>query len=68
MPKAQRHALYKRVRHALRHQTDGVEVVQEALRVLATTHRSTVITRAVGYLETHAHRMRGGVSDLLISP
>ena len=37
MPKAQRQALYKRLRHALRHQTDGVEVVQEALRALATT-------------------------------
>src|SRR5262249_5068712 len=58
MPKAQRHALYKRLRHALRHQTDGVEVVQEALRALATTHRSTVIPCALGYLETHAHRMR----------
>src|SRR3989442_9698078 len=34
MPKAQRHALYKRLRHALRHQTDGVEVVQEALHGL----------------------------------
>jgi hypothetical protein len=58
MPKAQRHALYKRLRHALRHQTDGVEVVQEALHGLATTHRSKAITRALGYLETHAHRMR----------
>jgi hypothetical protein len=58
MPKAQRQALYKRLRHALRHQTDGVEVVQEALRALATTHRSKAIKRALGYLETHAHRMR----------
>jgi len=58
MPKAQRHALYKRLRHALRHQTDGVEVVQEALRALATTHRSKTITRALGSVETHAHRMR----------
>ena len=58
MPKAQRQALYKRLRHALRHQTDGVEVVQEALRALATTHRSKAITRALGYVETHAHRMR----------
>jgi len=58
MPKAQRHALYKRLRHALRHQTEGVEVVQEALRALATTHRSKAITRALGYVETHAHRMR----------
>lgn len=58
MPKAQRHALYKRLRHALRHQTDGVEVVQEALQGLVTTHRSKAITRALGYLETHAHRMR----------
>lgn len=58
MPKAQRQALYKRLRHALRHQTDGVEVVQEAWRTLATTHRSKAIPRALGYVETHAHRMR----------
>jgi hypothetical protein len=58
MPKAQRHALYKRLRHALRHQTDGVEVVQEALRALATTHRSKAIPRALRYVEAHAHRMR----------
>jgi hypothetical protein len=58
MPKAQRHALYKRLRHALRHQTDGVEVVQETLRALATTHRSKAIPRALGYVEAHAHRMR----------
>jgi hypothetical protein len=58
MPKAQRQALYKRLRHALRHQTDGVEVVQEALRALATTHRSKAIPRALRYVETHAHRMR----------
>jgi hypothetical protein len=32
MPKAQRQALYKRLRHALRHKADGVEVVMEALR------------------------------------
>jgi len=58
MPKAQRHALYKRLRHALRHQTDGVEVVQEALRALATTYRSQAIARALRDVEAHAHRMR----------
>jgi hypothetical protein len=58
MPTAQRQVLYKRLRHALRHQTDGGEVVQEALRALATTCRSKAITRALGDLETHAHRMR----------
>ena len=58
MPKAQRHALYKRLRHALRHQADGVEVVMEALRALATTRRSKAITRALGSVETHAHRMQ----------
>ena len=36
----------------------GVEVVQEALRALATTHRSKAIPRALGYVETHTHRMR----------
>jgi hypothetical protein len=58
MPKAQRQALYKRLRHALRHQTDGVEVVQEAWRAWATTYRSKAIKRALGSRETHAHRMR----------
>src|SRR6266571_6462573 len=58
MPKAQRQALYKRLRHALRYQTEGVEAVQEALRALATTHRSKAITRALGYVEAHAHRRR----------
>jgi hypothetical protein len=58
MPKAQRQALYKRLRHALRHQTNGVEVVQEAVRALVPTCRSKAMKRALDYLETHAHRMR----------
>jgi hypothetical protein len=58
LPRTQRHALYKRLRHALRHQTEGVEVVQEALRTLATPCPSKAIKRALDYLETHAHRMR----------
>ncbi len=63
MPKAQRQALYKRLRHALRHQTEGVEVVQEALRTLATTQRGKAITRALRYVEAHAHRMRYAVLE-----
>src|SRR5919202_910671 len=51
MPKAQRHALSKHVRHALRHQADGVEVIQEELRALATTQRSKAIPRALRYVE-----------------
>lgn len=58
LPKAQRHTLYKRLRHVLRHQADGVEVVMEALRTLATTQRSKAIPRALRYVEAHAHRMR----------
>ena len=58
MSKAQRRALYKRLRHALRYQVEGVEVVTEALHALATTRRGTAITRALRYLAVHAHRMR----------
>ena len=58
MSKAQRQALYKRLRHALRYQADGVEVVMEALRALATTRRGKALQRAVRYVEAHAHRMR----------
>jgi len=49
MPKAQRQALYKRLRHVLRHQADGVEVVMEELRTLATRQRGKAITRALRY-------------------
>jgi hypothetical protein len=58
MPKAQRQALYKRLRHALRPKADGVEVVMEELRALATTRRDKAIARALRYVEAHAHRMR----------
>ena len=58
LSKAQRQALYKRLRHALRHQADGVEVVMEELRAWATTRRGKAITRALRYVEAHAHRMR----------
>jgi hypothetical protein len=40
-----------------------VEVVQEALRTLATTYRSKAIPRALGSLETHAHRMRSVILE-----
>src|SRR5207244_7186645 len=58
LPQAQRRALYKRLRHALRHQADGVEVVLEALRTLATTQRGKAIPRALRSIEAHAYRMR----------
>ena len=58
MSKAQCQALYKRLRHTLRHKANGVERVLEELQALATTRRSKAITRALAYLETHAHRMR----------
>ena len=32
--------------------------MQEALRALAPTRRNKAITRALGYVETHAHRMQ----------
>jgi hypothetical protein len=58
MSKPQCRALYKRLRHALRYQVDGVEVVTEAWHALATTRRGKAIARALRYLQAHAHRMR----------
>src|SRR6266446_3300006 len=60
MPKAQRHTLYKRLRHALRHQADGVEVVMEELRALATTRRDKAITRALRYVTLEARKLSIG--------
>src|SRR4029450_3109017 len=58
IPKAQRHTLYKRLRHVLRHQADGVEVVMAALRTFAPTQRSKGLPRGLRSVEAHAHRMR----------
>ena len=58
LSKAKRQALYERLRHELRHKTDGVEVMLDELRALATTRRGKVLKRALGYFERHAHRMR----------
>src|SRR2546422_5573863 len=58
LSKAQCRALYKRLRHALRHQADGVEVVMEALRALATTRRGKASTRALRYMGAQAHPIR----------
>jgi hypothetical protein len=63
MSKAQRQALYQRLRHALRHQADGVEVVMEAVRALATTQRGKALTRAWRSVEAHAPRMRYGTLE-----
>jgi hypothetical protein len=58
MPPAQRQALYERWRHALRHAANGSEVGLDALRAWATTRQGKGLKRELGYLETHAHRMR----------
>src|SRR2546426_12060249 len=64
LSKAQCRALYKRLRHALRHQTDGVEVVMEALRALATTRRGEGRTPALRYLEAPPPRMRCAILSI----
>jgi hypothetical protein len=58
LSKAQLHTLNKRLRHVLRHQAEGGDVVLEALRTWATTQRSKAIPRALRSVEAHAHRMR----------
>ena len=63
LPKAQRPALYTRLRHARRHQEDGGAVVLEALRTVATTQRGKASLRALGYVEPHAHRRRSGTLE-----
>ena len=63
LPQAHRRALSKRLRHALRHQADGVEVVMEAWRPLATRPRGKASTRALRSLEAPTHRMRSGTLE-----
>ena len=68
LPQAQRRALSKRWRHALRYQADGVEVVREALRTLATRQRGKAITRAVRSREAQTHRRRSVTLEVSTLP
>ena len=58
MPKAERLKLYERLRHALRHDEDGVETILSQMGALATTRRGKVMKRALGFFREHAERMR----------
>ena len=58
MPKAKRQHLYHRLRHALRHDKDGVEQILNQMRALAVTRRGKAINKALNYFETHRERMR----------
>jgi hypothetical protein len=63
MSQAQRQAFYERLRHDMRHKADGIEGVMDELRALAMTRRGKAVKRALGYFETHAHRMRYAALD-----
>jgi hypothetical protein len=52
-----RQKLYKKLRHLLRHDPQGVSQVVEQLKQLATTRRGKKMKKALVYFEKHAHRM-----------
>jgi hypothetical protein len=52
-----RQKLYKKLRHLLRHDSQGVSLVVEQLKQLATTRRGKKMKKALVYFEKHAHRM-----------
>lgn len=68
IPKAQRQRLYQQLRHALRHDGDGVEQVLNQIRALAVTRRGKAINKALSYFETHTQRMRYQKFDELKLP
>jgi hypothetical protein len=63
LPKAARRTLYQQLRHALRHDADGVEQVLDQLRALAITRRGKALQKALAYFEKHRERMRYGQLD-----
>ena len=58
LPKPQRVKLYERLRHALRHDADGVETILREMGALATTRRGKVMKRALEFFREPAGRMR----------
>jgi hypothetical protein len=68
MPKRERVRLFDRLRHRLRHDSDGVERVIEALSAFAVTRRGKAMKKAVAYFETHREHCRYARLDELRLP
>jgi hypothetical protein len=58
LSKKKRQKLYKKLRHLLRHDPQGVSQVIEQLKQLGTTRRGKKMKKALVYFEKHAHRMK----------
>lgn len=58
LSKKKRQKLYKKLRHLLRHDPQGVSRVIEQLKQLGTTRRGKKMKKALVYFEKHAHRMQ----------
>lgn len=54
----ERAKLYQKLRHALRHDPDGIDQVIAKLKELAVTRRGKKMKKALAYFENHAERMR----------
>src|SRR3989442_9081528 len=57
LSKAQRQALYKRLRHALRHHAEGVQLVSADLRTLGPAARDNAIPHSMLSLVAQRHRL-----------
>ena len=63
-----RQKMYRRLRHALRHDPQGVHIILQELKALATTKRGKKMKKKMEYFEKHAHRMRYAELDKLHLP
>ncbi|RLB99794.1 MAG: hypothetical protein DRI57_33115 [Deltaproteobacteria bacterium] len=63
-----REKLYKKLRHVLRHDPQGVSKTIEQLMKLGTTRRGKKMKKAVSYFERHSHRMNYAVPDEMKLP
>lgn len=58
LPKAKRQRMFERLRHQLRHEPRGIEVLIETVLAHAVTRRGKAVKKALSYFDKHCERMR----------
>ena len=68
LPKKEREKIYKKLRHILRHEPDGILKVIKELKLLGKTRRGKKMKAALNYFEAHTDHMQYALLDEMKLP
>ena len=68
LSRKEREKIYKKLRHVLRHDRNGVQKIIEELKQLGTTRRGKKMKEALNYFEKHTNHMQYALLDEMKLP